>query len=182
MITACARAPATGAPTTASTTMRKQPVVDRILTLPCLVAAVASVATLAGAPARARAAGAWLDGEIRALALAGDRLVALRDGEAWLLTASGRVLGPLGAPKPAPAAPAGARPRGGLSGDETVDLLGIVDDDPESDLVRDALDDEGVRPARRRRDRAALVDDAGNAASQEPSLIAAGGDAIWIGD
>ena len=41
----------------------------------------------------ARAAAPLLDGNIQGLAAAGDRVVALRDGEVWLLLADGTVIG-----------------------------------------------------------------------------------------
>ena len=139
-----------------------------VLAAPCVVR-----------PARASPV---LDGEIRALALAGDRMVALRDGEAWLLTAAGVVIGKMEKVdrRPGDAAAPAAHPRRRPRAEDVVDLLGLPDDDLESDLVREALEDEGSGSPRRRRARRPELDDPPATGSPMPAALAASRDAIWI--
>ncbi len=110
------------------------------------------LAALAAALTRARpcaAAVPVLDGDIRALAIAGDRVAALRGDQVVVLRASGQVLGRLDREHgPAPEVGRKHRP----NADEVLDLAGIPDDDLESDAAEDLLDDEGATAngARRR--------------------------------
>ena len=132
---------------------------------------------------RAQAAGMVVEGEIRALAIAGDRVVALRAGEAVVLTTAGQVLGVLGRSRGADVAPTQRRRP---SAEEVVDLSGVADDDLESDQVADALDDEGVAGRGGRRHRApadgvrAGEARPANGAAAAPPLLAAGRHSIWI--
>jgi hypothetical protein len=139
--------------------------------------------TAAMAPARPCAAAPALDGDIRALAIAGDRVAALRSDQVVVLRASGEVLGRLDHEHgPAPEVERKHRPNAG----EALDLAGIPDDDLESDAAEDLLDDEGATSNGARR-RGPAADPAGDgmrggaAAGRTPRLLAASDRRIWIG-
>jgi hypothetical protein len=147
------------------------------------VRAVLAVALLLADGRRARAAAPMLDGEIRALALAGDRVVAVRRADVWVVSTAGRVLGKLG--------PAGGvagtatkgpavTPRRRPSAEDLVDRLGIVDDDPAIDPVRGAFEDEGPHTGRRRRDPLSPPEGVPTAAAPMLTVLGASRDAIWI--
>ena len=85
-----------------------------------------------------------LEGEIRALAIAGDRVAAIRRDQVVVFRASGEMLGRVDDDHgPAPAAAKKRR----ANADEVLDLAGIPDDDLESEVAEEALDDEGGGPA-----------------------------------
>jgi photosystem II stability/assembly factor-like uncharacterized protein len=127
----------------------------------------------------ARAAGAIVDGDIRQLAVSADRVAALRGDELLLLTVEGQRLGRPG--RRGDTIPQ-ATPKRRASADDIIDLYGLADDDLESDLVRDALEDEDHVHApgtgRRSAHRGAPGKDADH--RRAPRALASSGDAIWI--
>jgi len=124
-----------------------------------------------------------LDGEIHALAIAGDRVAAIRREEVVVFRASGEMLGRLDHEHgPAPAA---AKRRHANAG-EVLDLAGIPDDDLESDAAEEALDDEsaGSSGARRRAPMESAADGARvprDGGAGAPRLLAASDHRLWIG-
>lgn len=144
----------------------------------------ALAALTAAMPARpCMAAVPVLDGDIRALASAGDHVAALRGDQVVVLRASGKVLGRVDH-EHGPAHDAGEKRR--LHADEVLDLAGIPDDDIESDAAEDLFDDEGATTngARRRRPAADPTGDGTRGSASAvgaPRLLAASDRRIWIG-
>ena len=90
-----------------------------------------------------------LDGEIRALALAGDRVAAIRRDQVRGVPRVGR---DARARSTTSTDQRRSRQRStGPSADEVLDLAGIPDDDLESDVAEEALEDEGTARSARRR-------------------------------
>jgi hypothetical protein len=124
-----------------------------------------------------------LEGEIHALAIAGDRVAAIRRAEVVVFRASGEMLGRLDhehGPTPATT----TANKGRASAEDVLDLAGIPDDDLESDVAEEALDDEGAGARRR----APTVEPAGDSAhgtsdrsAGAPRLLAASEHRLWIG-
>ncbi len=152
---------------------------------------------------RARAAGPLLEGEIRALAISGDRVAALRGGEVVVLDTAGRRLGVLDRDRisaaaavaaAARAAPAPPKKRRAIA-DDVLDLAGLPDDDLESELAEATLDDEGIATGHRRHradaagadddDRSPVPDDQARGPADGRTgaarLLAASDREIWIG-
>ena len=148
---------------------------------PIVFALGAFIAAWVGAPP-AHAAVPLLDGEIRALAIAGDRIAVIRRDQVVVLGPRGEVLGRLDhEPGTPPVAAKKRRP----SADEVLDLAGIPDDDLESDAAEEALDDDGASGggSRRRARAAELAGDTARGASdgaRTPRLLAASEHRIWL--
>ena len=125
-----------------------------------------------------------LDGDVGAIAIAGESIAVLRRDQVVVLRASGEVLGRLDH-EHGTAPQAGKKRR--ANADEVLDLAGIPDDDLESDAAEDLLDDEGAAPSGARRRATAAPDDSadgvrgGAAAGGAPRLLAASDRRIWIG-
>ncbi len=146
---------------------------NHVFRLPITLGALA-LAWLSVHPARA--AVPLLDGEIHALAVAGERVVAIRRDQVVVLRTSGELLGRLDREHgPPPVTAKRRRP----SADEVLDLAGIADDDLDSDAAEEALDDEGSGSRRHARV-TEPADDAARIASRAPRLLAASDDRIWI--
>jgi len=124
-----------------------------------------------------------LDGEIRALAIAGDRIAAIRHEQIVVFRAAGEMLGRLDHEHgPAPAI---AKKRRADAG-EVLDLAGIPDDDLESDAAEAVLDDEGAGAPGGRRRATLETADAADAPARDgsagaPRLLAASEQRLWIG-
>ena len=125
-----------------------------------------------------------LDGEIRALAIAGDRVAAIRRDQVVVFRATGELLGRLDH-EHGPATAIAKKRR--ADADEVLGLAGIPDDDLESDATEEALDDEGAGAdgARRRPTPTEPLDDGARGARDgggAPRLLAASERRLWIGD
>ncbi len=156
---------------------------ETIVHSPILLALGALATTLLTARPCA-AAVPTLDGEIHALAIAGDRVVAIRRDQVVVLGASGEVLGRLDHEHgPAPEPVKKRRP----SAEEVLELAGIPDEDLESDVAEEALEDEGAGASggRRRAPAAERVDDdtrgPRGSGGGAPRLLAASDRRVWIG-
>jgi hypothetical protein len=124
-----------------------------------------------------------LDGEISALAIAGDRVAAIRRDQVVVFRASGEMLGRLDH-EHGPTPPITTAKKRRAPDDEVLDLAGIPDDDLESDAAEAALDDEGAGSVARRRaapDPADAPPRAARDAAGAPRLLAASDQRLWIG-
>ena len=100
--------------------------------------------------------GAWADGRVEKVVGAANGLAVLGDHAVALLDGEGRLLGRCAAVSSSPERSL-RKPIGNLDPDDALALAGLADDDDSTD-AEDALSDEGIRPAfRRRRDSPSLL-------------------------